>query len=537
MAEAIKRTRRNKKRPLLPTGRLIKQLRKASGYTQEELKNILGFQATSAISKIESRDFIPDILRLQKLLTLLSPNEEQKAKILDYYGYTPDDLPSKEEFVNGLKEKANKGDILSALHTLFYLFVYKKNYAAVTETVQELFQRKFYIPQAVKGCGREVEMVVREIFSCRRMLAQGMLTHQDVHLEEALQRAEMANELLSMTFDRYKKKLKPEGLLFLNQLRLHIAFCAENTYFGRFQISPQTQPSFFEQKRYEHRDDRKLPRIQEVMDNIESINPEHNLQDIRQMNLFIEREALHLLYLQSQKNSEEAYKNYLKGLEIEVDGDLTAAHWVDALKKKRASGVFKELYASLFKTFKADDRMWEPVFERFRQILRDHQKVQNWDGNTSQSAIVNTFLNYPEFLARLGHFGWAEDVLNLLYLQLTVAETHLRWTIKFAMVKGFEYIRLTKMDTTKFSDKDLQAIESVLLEMTRLLERAVKDLTESKGLNAPLNFRKIYLEDPVFYLVFLHASKHSQLKDREDVQKNLARIEEQIALATSEEQA
>lgn len=534
MAE-VKRTRKNKKRPLQPTGRLIKQLRKASGYTQEELKNILGFQATSAISKIESRDFIPDILRLQKLLTLLAPSEEQKAKILDYYGYQSDDLPSKEEFVQGLKEKANKGDILSALHTLFYLFVYKKNYTAVTETVQELFQRKFYIPQAVKSCGREVEMVVREIFSCRRMLAQGMLTHQDVHLEEALQRAEMANELLSMTFDRYKKKLKPEGLLFLNQLRLHIAFCAENTYFGRFQINPHAQPGFFEQKRYEHRDERKLPRIQEVMDNIESISPDHNLQDIRQMNLFIEREALHLLYLQSQNKSTAAYQAYLEKLEITVEGEVTAAHWIEAIKKKRPSGVFKEIYPSLFKTFKADDRMWEPVFERFRQILRDHQKVQNWDGNTSQSAIVNTFLNYPEFLARLGHFGWAEDVLNLLYLQLTVAETHFRWTTKFAMVKAFEYIRLTKMDTTKFPDKELGTIESVLSEMTRLLDRAVKDLNESKGLNAPVNLRKIFLEEPVFYLVFLHASKHNQLKEREDVKQNIKRIEEQIALAQTSE--
>lgn len=537
MAEAIKRTRKNKKRPLQPTGRLIKQLRKASGYTQEELKNILGFQATSAISKIESRDFIPDILRLQKLLTLLSPTDDQKTKILDYYGYTSEDLPSKEEFVKGLKEKADKGDILSALHTLFYLFVYKKNYAAVTETVQELFQRKFYIPQAVKFCGREVEMVVREIFSCRRMLAQGMLTHQDVHLEEALQRAEMANELLSMTFDRYKKKLKPDSELFLSQLRLHIAFCAENTYFARFQINPSANPAFFEQKRYEYRDDRKLPRIQEVMDKMEAINPEHNLQEIRQMNLFIEREALHLLYLQSQNKSEAALREYLTALGLETAEKLTAADWIEAIKKKRPSGVFKGLYADLFKTFKADDRVWEPVFDRFRQILRDHQKVQNWDGNTSQSAIVNTFLNYPEFLARLGHFGWAEDVLNLLYLQLTVAETHFRWTTKFAMVKGFEYIRATKMDTTKFAEKDLQTIENVLSEMTRLLEIAVKDLNESKGLNAPLNLRRIFLEEPVFYLVFLHASKHNQLKDREDVQRNLARIEEQIALSNSTEEA
>ncbi len=531
MAETIKRTRKNKKRPLHSTGRLIKQLRKGSGYTQEELKNILGFQATSAISKIESRDFIPDILRLQKLLTLLAPTPEQKHKILDYYGYKENDLPEKEDFVKGLKEKANKGDILSALHTLFYLFVYKQNYTAVTETVQELYQKKFYMPQAVKTCKREVEMVIREIFSCRRMLAQGMLTHQAMALEEALQRAEMANELLVMTMDRYKKKLKPEGLLYLNLLRLHIAFCAENTYFGRLQIEPNLEPDFFDKKSTEARDERNLPRVQQVMDVIESISPDHNLEDIRQMNLFIEREALHLLYLQSRHRSERVFKDYLKNLDIEVEGPLTAAHWVDAVKAKRPSGVFKGMYESVFKTGKVDDRRWEPVFERFRQILRDHQKVQNWDGNTVQSAIVNTFLNYPELLARLGNFAWAEDVLNLLYLQLTVAETHFRWTQKFALVKAFEYIRLTQLNTTKFSDKDLAPIEKTLTELTRLLDRAVKDLTESKGLNAPLNLKKIFLEEPVFYLVFLHASKHNQLKEREDVVTNMERIQQQIALA------
>src|SRR5687768_808175 len=119
----LTKSRKNKKRPLHSTGRLIKQLRKASGYTQEEIKTILGFQATSAISKIESRDFIPDLMRLQKLLSLLNPSAEQRRQILDYYGYEEADLPDKHEFITSLRQKAQKGDILSALHTLFYLFV------------------------------------------------------------------------------------------------------------------------------------------------------------------------------------------------------------------------------------------------------------------------------------------------------------------------------------------------------------------------------------------------------------------------------
>lgn len=79
-------------RPLHPTGKLLKKLRKASGFTQKEIQEKLGFQTSSSISKIESRDFIPQAETLNQLLGLLQPGPEQRADILRYFNYQESDL-------------------------------------------------------------------------------------------------------------------------------------------------------------------------------------------------------------------------------------------------------------------------------------------------------------------------------------------------------------------------------------------------------------------------------------------------------------
>ncbi len=524
------RTRKNKKRPLHPTGRLIKQLRKASGYTQEEIKNILGFQATSAISKIESKDFIPDLLRLQKLLSLISPSAEQKKKILDYYGYSESELPEKHEFVASLKSKAEKGDILSALHTLFYLHVYEQDFTGVTETVQELYQKNFYIPQSVRSCSRELEMILREIFSCRRMLAQGILSQQVLPLEEALQRAEMAYQLLTLIYERYKKKLTEDAHLFLALLRLHISFCAENTYFGMMQLEKIPRSELFEPSQFEKRSEFSLPRTQDVLEEIESRFPEYNLQDVRQMALFIERESLHLLYQQCEQSELNLIKAYLESLKVDLDGQAQATDWIQALDKNTNEAVFKDIYAQVFENKDQNSKNWKATFQRFREILKAHQKVSNWDGSTAQTAMVNTFLSYPLLLTRLGHLNWAQDILDLLYLQLTVADTHYRWTHNMALCKAMQYIHNLQFNLRRVSDDKIKEAESLLEDMIVMLEKAIADLKHVKSLNGPKNLHQIFINEPAFYLSLLHASRHYQFKKLDSVKRMMKLFNEQLAL-------
>ncbi|MGV3523267.1 MAG: helix-turn-helix domain-containing protein [Candidatus Sericytochromatia bacterium] len=524
------RSRKNKKRPLHPTGRLIKQLRKASGYTQEEIKNILGFQATSAISKIESRDFIPDLLRLQKMLALLSPSPEQRHEILDYYGYDESELPEKHAFVSGLKGKAEKGDILSALHTLFYLFVYDRDYTGLIETAQTLYNQSFYIPQSVRSCAREVEMVVGEILSCRRLLAQGMLSRQNLAFEEALQRAEMAQQLLTLIQDRFSKKLNADAQLFLLQVKLHICFCFENTHFGMLRLRSSLQTGGGDELHPESIEGRGLTGIRGVIAEIERDFPEYNLQEVRQMTLFVERETLHLLAAQCDDSDHLILAQLLEQLGGSGDAEgVLANHWLPVLKGKAADETFKQVYQGLYKSQSRQEAVWTPTLNRYRQILLAHQQVSNWDGSTAHAAIVSTFLNYPVLLARLGHFSWAQDIFNLLYLQLTVAETHYRWTANLAICKGLEYISQTQLNSRKIPEKDLPGVTELLEELSRLLLKAVADLRHVKSLNSPRYMRYLFLEEPVIYFVLLHARRQPQFKDLPALQPVFKTFEEMLS--------
>lgn len=520
---AIK-SRKNKKRPLHQTGRLIKQLRKASGYTQEEIKTILGFQATSAISKIESRDFIPDMMRLQKLLSLLNPSAEQKQQILEYYGYQESDLPDKHEFLSGIKQKAQKGDILSALHALFYLFVYDKDYTGLIETAQNLYHQSFYIPQAVRVCSREIEMILREILSCRRLLAQGMLSRQQLAFEEALQRAEIGMQLLNLVQERFERKLNDDAKLFLTLLKLHISFCFENTLFGMLRLRPAESLSA------DKLEGRNLPRIQSVLAELGSRFPEQNLQEIRQMTLFVERETLTLVEAQGVQADQLALSALLANLGTSAAQPL-ATDWKRVIKGAAAEKIFGQVYQGFFKPARSDQQHWEPTLLRYRQILRAHQQVSNWDGSPAQTAIVCTFLSYPVLLARLGHSEWAQDVLNLLYLQLTVAETHYRWNNAQALCQGLEYIHLTQLSLKKLPEAKAAEAEACLQEMASRLSSIIQDLRNVKSLNSPKALRYTFVEEPIFYFVLLHAHAHEQFKKLPYVAELYEAFEQQLANA------
>jgi len=531
----LPKTRKNKKRPLHPTGRMIKQLRKASGYTQEEIKNILGFQATSAISKIESRDFTPDLMRLQKLLSLLNPSTEQRRQILDYYGYQENELPERHEFISGLQQKAEKGDILSALHTLFYLFVYDRDYTSVTEAAQGLYNKAFYIPQAVRNCSRELEMILREIFSCRRLMAQGMLSRQHLALEEAIQRAEVANQLLDLVQERFGKKMNQDARLFVALIRLHIAFCNENVHFCALELRSSRQRSLSQTLDLERRGQATLPHSQEVILHLEKEFPDYNLQDIRQMSLFIEREALHLMASQCQDSDKEMLQEVLKSLEVPFeDGKPLAAEWLKAMKAHKTDHVFTQVFDGVYKSDRVQAKVWEPTLERFRLILKAHQQVTNWDVSTAQTAIVSTFLQYPVMLARLGHFRWSQDVMNLLYLQLTVAETHYRWHSNMGICLGLEYIQATQLSTKKLSEAKFKSAESSLLALLEMLKQVARDLRQTKSLNSPRLLRYTFLDEPAFYLVLLHASKHFQFREMPELKSVMKLMDEQLKLYNPE---
>lgn len=523
MTQTATKSRKNKKRPLHQTGRLIKQLRKASGYTQEEIKTILGFQATSAISKIESRDFIPDLMRLQKLLSLLNPTQEQKKQILEYYGYEEGDLPDKHEFLSGIKQKAQKGDILSALHTLFYLFVYDKDYTGLIETAQNLYHQSFYIPQAVRVCTREIEMILREIFSCRRLMAQGMLSRQQLAFEEALQRAEIGQQLLQLVKDRFERKLNDDAKLFLLLLKLHISFCYENTHFGLLRIRTQ----FAENGDTAKFEGRSLPQIKEVIEELERNFPEHNLQEIRQMTLFVDRETLSLLESQGLGHEREVLTKVLAGYGIHQAQPL-ASDWKRALKQQGADTVFNQVFQSYFKSNRNTQKFWEPVLERYREVLRAHQQVNNWDSSAAQTAIVSTFLNYPTVLARLGHFERADDVLDLLYLQLTVAETRYRWNNAEALCQGLAYIQLTQLSLKSLNETRLREASASLEALLERLQNIVYDLRNIKSLNSPRALRYTFLEEPVYYFVLMHALEHEQLKQTPGLEEVQAAFEAQL---------
>lgn len=514
MMTASTKSRKNKKRPLHQTGRLIKQLRKASGYTQEEIKTILGFQATSAISKIESRDFIPDLMRLQKLLSLLNPSLEQKRQILDYFGYQESDLPEKNDFLSGLKQKAQKGDILSALHTLFYLFVYDKDFTGLIETAHLLYHQNFYIPQAVRFSSREIEMILREILSCRRLLAQGMLSRQSMAFEEALQRAEMAQQLVNLIYERFEKKLNPDARLFLTLMRLHISFCFENIYFGRLSLSTGPEPTGTAKSLLEELESNPPAKIQQVVDELEISFPDQNLQEIRQMTLFVERETLHLVEAECHTADQHNLRLLLNEFGIQTQ-EVLARDWQHLIQTHPGEKTLAKIFATYYKSCRNEQKLWEPMLKRYRRILHAHQQVSNWDGSSAQTAIVTTFLNYPVLLARLGHFNWAQDILNLLYLQLTVAETHYRWQTSQALCSGLEYAHLTQLSLKKIPEARLPECINCLNELCSQLERIVKDLRNTKSLNSPKSLRYTFQEEPVIYFALLHASQHEQLRGNE----------------------
>ncbi|HEY9843775.1 MAG TPA: hypothetical protein V6D23_25105, partial [Candidatus Obscuribacterales bacterium] len=315
---------------------------------------------------------------------------------------------------------------------------------------------------------------------------------------------------------------------FLTLIRLHISFCYENTHFGMLRLKSNQQPDDFERGLGDRLEGRNLPRIQEVITELERGFPEYNLQEIRQMTLFVERETLHLVEAQCEQADQSVLAQLISDLGLTVQHNALASDWKQLLKTATAEKVFSQVYQTYFKSSRSEQKIWEPTLMRYRQILRDHQQVSNWDGSTAHTAIVSTFLSYPVLLARLGNFSWAQDILNLLYLQLTVAETHYRWNNSQALCQGLEYIHLTQLSLKKLPDAKLSEAEGCLNEMVKQLDRIVKDLRNVKSLNSPRYLRYTFLEEPVFYFVLLHAQKHEQLKKHVALEQIKSQFDSQL---------
>lgn len=517
------RSRKNKKHPLLPTGHLLKTLRKASGYSQEEIAGMLGFRAPSAVSKLERRDFTPDVQRLKKLLNVLRATDEQQAEILVYFGYQPADLEQDFSPPRAVRHHAEQHPVLRRLQELFYLFTYQRNYQQVLYLVDEYLKEPLELPQVFDAVQQELRPIVQNLFACRRLLAQGTMEHRLTELEEAQNRI----ETIRMAFELIDLKLaapEPFGAQFLLQLRLQVLLAAHSCLYKQLNLRhrqgqglPETQ-SLFDTMQQLY-----LPEIQAVLERLKHMLPKEELNESYQMYLFIRRDELQLLLNQCDRKDELRLKGLIPKLKF--NGHVLACFFDFWQKNKKTdrSELLGQVYQQLFAPDPQNGHALAELESAYAQVLKEHQLLAYWDAESPEvmKAILHTLLEYAPIMAKRGNFDAARLFLDTIYLRLNLSETHYHWASNYAMIYAVEYLSRTRLQ--KPDAEHLVLLESVC----RLLDKAFDYLEHSRQLKAEDYIRYTFDKEPIFFFLFLHAEYyglHSPVVDhvkrrREELEK------------------
>ena len=97
-------------------GRRIKEIRRGRGYTQEELSEMVGIEASS-LSGIESGRFFPSLHILDKMSTVLD------LELIEFFKFTtvdiPQDVDSEIEKIIQNQNRENKENIYKILKSMY----------------------------------------------------------------------------------------------------------------------------------------------------------------------------------------------------------------------------------------------------------------------------------------------------------------------------------------------------------------------------------------------------------------------------------
>lgn len=491
--------RKNKKRELHPTGRLLKELRKASGYTQAEIQAVLGFKADSAVSKLESRDFIPDIQRLKKLLHLLRPNAAQEQEILAYFEYTRADLEIDFEPARPVRHHPEQHPLLNLLQQLFYLYTYQKNYQQVLLLLEEHYQAPLNLPEQAQHLSTLLEQIVQAIFSARRLLAQGTLEQRLEDLRDAQQQVNIALSLLDMLTT--SQPLPYPLPAFVGQLRLHLLLCAHSSLFRQLNLRQQRGETLEKsQGLFDLLRQQQLPALLSTLQELEQLLPQAESQSMQHMYLFVLREQLHLLTNAIDRRDEEKLHELFSRTEGQALGEALA------LAFKADPACFAQLYQRIFALQAADKTLWQELNQQYRQVLKAHQRFHNWDAESPElmRAVLNTFLGFTTNQARLGQIETAEVFLDALYLRLNLSDTRYHWHTNSAYVAAMAYLHSTRLEDKVPSQEATEHFK----QFCEQLLRAFEYLEQSALLDPNRYLYYTFQEELVFMTALLHAHHH-----------------------------
>ncbi len=523
--------RKNKRRPLAPTSRMIKQLRKASGYTQEEIRSVLGFRAASAVSRLESGDFKPDIHRLDKFLNLLKPNEEQKQEILKFFGYKTEDLKDTEINIRVVRHHEEQHPFLVPFQNLFYLFVYQKDYVNVLEQCRQYQQKMPDMPAVLLPVEPELQLLTNELLDSRRLMAQGGLEKRLLDYEEAGRRAKSALTIFELLIKRSQGQISVEpALALLLQLKLHAQLCLHSSLFKQLNVCYRETDKQASAQQLSHQLRHEvMPEVRETLQALKKVLHDEELHELYRMYLFIEREYLHLLMRFTDTQEQGLFAQF-------DDVTLLALNIKKSTKAKttRAQHLLMDLYPKVYGSTSQMAPLWKNVSEHYDRVLREHQRLPNWDGESPEvmRAILKTFLGYSHALARQQHHDKAELFLDTLYLRLNVKESHYHWHSNYAVVQAYRYIDLCRLEAPKAKQK--VELEAILMRFAEHLSQAI-GYVHRGALDLEIEItrddilRYTYLQEPAFCLLWAHCALYNVQPESESFKQLIKDREEWLA--------
>lgn len=482
--------RKYETRTLHPTGKLLKQLRKQSGYTQEQMREHLGFQAASAISKLESRDFVPDLPRLRKLIQLLKPDPQQQTLILAYFGFQANDLANVPDPLWKALEQQDQPPELKALDQLFYLFTYQRDYEQVIQVSQTWQHRSYTFPTELSAWETELQLILRELFACRGLLAKAQYQQQFTDAREAELRATNTLQLLATTPPHpFRESLHIHSLTLLYTAIYQQLHSAANHQ----TLQPSQLTATLARLQTEL-----LPQLNRLLAQTPPSRPLLHLQ------LFTQRDSLQILSWQADHHDEQQLLQWLC-----LPPDTKAKTRTEHLRKRlqTAPQAWPELYSLWLNANSPSQQLRQQALASYTQTLQAHQLMRGWDGEAPEvlRPLLHTFLSYPILLAHLQRFSEAQLALDLLYLRLNVMDTYYHWYSNQALMAALEALHQLGHTQNLLSTLPLiHKMANALLEAHALAEQ-VQALSQSRIQHY------MFCEERAFVVLFSLLENHADL--------------------------
>lgn len=509
-AKSPERSRKNKRRDLHPTGKLLKELRKASGYSQEEIRAVLGFRAASAISRLESGDFSPDVHRLKKLLNLLRPDEAQTVEIIEFFGYQSEDLNESESAIRVVRHHPEQHPLLNRLHSLFYLFVYQKDYPGVMRQIDEYRTHLLPLPEVLGPLETECRLILDNIYICWRFLARGMFEEKLADFEDAYRCAEQMMQLLKLTELRLQSiRLAVPGPALLYQFMMHAHLCMHSSIFKQLNYLLEHQPDALQiESLFRQLKDSSVSQTLNTLQLLQSILPQEELNEIYRMYLFMRREYLHIRACEADEHDQRKYDELLSASTVWLKSTPLPLKRMFEIHNnpKLWRSVCQQLYQELYAPGAAATKKWLDIQPYYQDVLKEHQHLPNWDGEASEvmRAMINTFLGLASLLGRVHHYEQACLFLDTFYLRLNVNQTHFNWHSTYALVEAFCYLKQTQFKTrAELSETAHEALS----RMSYHLEQSLNHLENETDKKRMRKYQ--LLQEPVIYLILLDLDQYT----------------------------